>query len=854
MTRRRLAAGLAALAGLVVLALVASASVGVWSVRRAYPEYEGTAEIPRLSAEVEVIRDENGIPHIYADTPEDLFRAQAYVHAQDRFWQMDFRRHVTSGRLSELFGEDQVETDAFVRTLGWTEVARAELPLISPESRRYFDAYADGVNAWLDQTDGGERGLAYTLLGLTGGDASPSRWTPVDSLSWLKAMAWDLRGNMQDEISRSLLAGSGLPVDRVEQLWPDPPADLAPPIVPDEYVSQQPPEALTGPDGAPVPLPPEAMAAVQEAADGLDAAPVTFGDGDGVGSNSWVVGGEHTESGAPLLANDPHLAPSMPSIWYQVGLHCREVGPACPFDVAGYSFAGLPGVIIGHNQDVAWGFTNLSPDVTDLYLEQVRGTTYRVGDDWIPLEVREETIEVAGGEDVTITVRSTRHGPLLSERDDDIESIGAAAQVEGEPTPGDDGYEVALRWTALDPGRTADAIFALNQATDWDSFRSAAALFDVPSQNLVYADTQGNIGYQAPGRVPVRTTYDGRYPVPGWTGQYEWAGYIPFAAMPSVLNPDQGYVVTANQPVTSDRYPFLLTADFDPGHRAGRIDELLAQAVDDGDPLDAADMSAIQMDAHSDAADILMPYLLELEAPKGYYGDGLRLLRDWDRSMTADSAAAAYFNAVWRNLLELTFHDDLPEDEWPDGGGRWFEVMRGLLENPADPFWDDVESEGGTETRDIILVEAARDARDEMTMEQGKDASKWEWGRLHALELTEQTFGTSGIGLVEWMFNRGPVEVGGGGSIVLANAWDAAEGYETVWSPSMRMIVDLDDLDASRWIDLTGISGHPFHDNYEDQTELWRDGETLPMRWSEDGIRAAGEHTFTFVPPEPTDP
>lgn len=851
MTRRRIAAGLAVLAGLVVLALVASASVGVWSVRRAYPDYDGTAEIPRLTADVEVIRDENGIPHLYADTPEDLFRAQAYVHSQDRFWQMDFRRHVTSGRLSELFGEDQVDTDAFVRTLGWTEVARAELPLLSPESRRYFDAYADGVNAWLDHTDGGDRGLAYTLLGLTGGDDAPSRWTPVDSLSWLKAMAWDLRGNMQDELSRSLLAAAGLPVDRVEQLWPDPPESLAPSIVPDEYVSPRLPEALAGADGAPVPLTPAAADAIQRAADGLDAAPVTFGDGDGVGSNSWVVAGDHTESGAPLLANDPHLAPSMPSIWYQVGLHCRDVGPACPFDVVGYSFAGLPGVVIGHNQDIAWGFTNLGPDVTDLYLEHVRGNSYRVGDDWVPLEVREETIRVAGGDDVTVTVRRTRHGPLLSDRDDDAEDVGEDARVEGESPPGD-AYEVALRWTALEPGRTADAIFALNRAADWDSFRAAASLFDVPSQNLVYADTDGNIGYQAPGRIPVRTTYDGRYPVPGWTGTYEWAGYIPFASLPSVLNPAQGYVVTANQPVTSDRYPFLLTGDFDPGHRAGRIDELLAERVGSGEPLDAGDLAAIQLDAHSDAADILVPYLLELGAPAGYYGDGLRLLRDWDLSMTADSAAAAYFNAVWRNLLELTFHDELSEDERPDGGGRWFEVVRNLLEVPGDPFWDDVDTENVTETRDIILVEAARDARDEMTREQGKDASKWEWGRLHALELTEPTFGTSGIGLVEWMFNRGPVDVGGGGSIVLANAWNAAEGYETVWSPSMRMIVDLGDLDASRWIDLTGISGHPFHDNYGDQTELWRDGETLPMRWDEDSVRDAGVHTFTFRPPEPT--
>ncbi|TDE08387.1 penicillin acylase family protein [Jiangella asiatica] len=858
------------MAGLVVLALVATASLGVWSTRRAYPDYDGTAEIPRLTGEVEVFRDENGIPHIYADTPEDLFRAQAYVHAQDRFWQMDVRRHITAGRLSELFGEDQVETDAFVRTLGWTDVAQAELPLISPESRRYFDAYADGVNAWLDGHDGGELGLAYTLLGLTGGDDSPDPWTPVDSLSWLKAMAWDLRGNMQDEATRALLAAE-LPVERVEQLYP-PPAPSVPPVVADQDVSTQLPPALVGPDGGPLPLPDGATAALRSTMSALAAAPVTLGSGTGIGSNAWAVAGEHTESGAPLLANDPHLAPGQPSIWYQVGLHCRDVGPECPFDVVGYSFAGLPGVVIGHNQDVAWGFTNLGPDVSDLYLEEVRDDTYRVGDQWVPMETREETIEVAGADDVTITVRETRHGPILSDHDDRLDDVGEAATSsdavaasadsdpdtvgegpddDDEPGPVDDGYEVALRWTALDPGRTADAIFALNQASDWESFRAAAALFDVPSQNLVYADVEGNIGYQAPGRIPVRTAADGRYPVPGWTGEYEWAGFIPFANLPSVLNPDGGLVVTANQPVTSDRYPFLLTADFDPGHRAARITELLTEAVESGEPLDTGVMADIQLDTHNAAADILLPHLLELDAPDGYYGDGLRLLADWGGAMESDSAAAAYFAAVWRNLMELTFHDDLPEDEWPDGGGRWFEVMRALLDEPDDPYWDDIRTESVVETRDLILVEAARDARDDMTVEQGKDASRWDWGRLHAMELTEQTFGTSGVGLVEWLYNRGPVEVGGGGSIVDATAWDAAEGYETVWAPSMRMIVDLGDLNASRWIDLTGISGHPFHEHYTDQTELWRDGETLPMRWDADDIRAAAEHTFTFVPPEP---
>lgn len=306
-------------AGIVVLALVATTAVTIWSVRRAFPEYDGSAEVQRLDGDVEIIRDAQGIPQIYADTAEDLFRAQGYVHAQDRFWEMDLRRHITAGRLSELFGEDQVETDAFVRTLGWREVAEQEIPLLSPETRRYLDAYADGVNSWLGERSGGELGLAYTLLGLTGGDTVPERWTAVDSVSWLKAMAWDLRSNLSDEIDRALLAGE-LPASRVEQLYPAYSDDVSAPIVADEDLPVTPPAATaSAPD-----VPGSALPALRSASEALAAAPEPMGGaGDGVGSNSWVVSGDLTESGEPLLANDPHLGPALPSIWYQVGLHCR---------------------------------------------------------------------------------------------------------------------------------------------------------------------------------------------------------------------------------------------------------------------------------------------------------------------------------------------------------------------------------------------------------------------------------------------------------------------------------------------------------------------------------------------------
>ncbi|MGH8775048.1 MAG: penicillin acylase family protein [Jiangellaceae bacterium] len=845
MTRRRLKIGLAVVAGVVVLALVAGTAFVVWSVRRPFPDYGGTAALPGLQGDVEVVRDEHGIPQIYADTAEDLFRAQGYVHAQDRFWEMDFRRHVTAGRLSELFGEDQVDTDTFIRTLGWRRVAEQELPLLRPATRRYLEAYAAGVNAWLDGRSGGELGLAYTLLGLTGGDNSPEPWGPVDSLAWLKAMAWDLRGNMEDEIDRSLLAAE-LPVERIEQLYPDYPYDQNAPIVDDAYLSAGGRVGDAAARVAPTSLPAEAVQAMLTVSRAVAGVPDLLGDGPGVGSNSWVVDGSMTASGSPLLVNDPHLGPAMPSIWYQVGLHCRTVGAACPFEVAGFSFSGVPGVVIGHNAQVAWSFTNLSPDVSDLYLEQVDGDSYLVGDEMVPMETREETIQVAGEDPVTFTVRSTRHGPVLSDHDDESRDVGRAAPVDdGAPVRGD-GYAVALRWTALDPGRTADAIFSLNTAHDWDSFREAASRFEVPAQNLVYADVEGHVGYQAPGKIPIRRSGDGRWPAPGWSDTHEWVGFIPFDALPSVLDPDEGFIVTANQPVTSTAYPFLLTHDYDYGQRAQRIRDLIEQAG----PLDAEAMLDIHMDSHNTNAAALVPFLMDLDDEDGYYGDGLDLLRDWDFSQPPDSAPAAYFNAVWRNLLELTFHDELPEDQWPGGGGRWFEVVRHLLEAPDDPLWDDVTTDDVVEDRDTILRQAIRSGRDEMTRLQGKDADAWEWGRLHALELADPAFGASGIGPIEALVNRGPVEVGGGESIVQATGWTAPDGYETDWVPSMRMVVDLADLDASRWIDLTGVSGHPYHNHYGDQTEMWRTGQTLPMRWDEESIRDEAADTLRLVPAE----
>jgi penicillin amidase len=819
----------------IALALLATAVLAVVAVRRPWPQAEGDIEVAALDRPVDVYRDAFGVAHIYADTVDDLFAAQGFVHAQDRFWEMDVRRHTTAGRLAELFGPGQVDTDRVIRTMGWRRVAEQELGLLSPESIRILEAYADGVNAYLRDRDPGAIALEYTVLGLQRPGYRPTPWTPVDSLAWLKAMAWDLRGNTEDEAERVAYTAT-LDPSRVEQLWPDFPFDIRQPIV-------SAPSAAKVTAARPVPA---AIAddRVRPLLGGvsrhLAALPDLLGPaGADIGSNSIVVSGDRTASGLPLLANDPHLAPGQPSIWYQVALHCRMPSPECPYAVAGYSFSGLPGVVIGHNARIAWGLTNLGPDVADFVLERVTDDHYEFRGEPVPLDVHRETIRVAGGDDVPMRIRASRHGPLLSDVLDSVAEVGVLAPAGG----GAPDLAVALRWTALQPGTTFDALAALNVASDWKDFRAAAADFDVPSQNLVYADVDGTIGYQAPGRIPVRAAADdGRWPVPGWDGRHEWHGYVGFDDMPRVHEPAEGFVVTANQPVVVDGSGPFLSRDHAYGWRSQRLRDLLA----DRRGLTPDDLSHMQLDAHNGVADTLVPMLEVIDVP-----DDVAAARDllprWDRQQTVDSAAGAYFAAVWRHLLLRTFADDLPPETVIDGGGRWMEVVRRLASRPQASWWDD-RTTAAAEQRDDMLHAALVDAHTELADRLGEDVTSWRWGDLHILTLRHPTLGSSGIGPIERTFNRGPVGVGGGPSIVDANGWTASVGYEVDWVPSMRMVVDLSDFDASRWIDLTGVSGHAFSDHYTDQVAHWASGGSIPMRWSRTAVDAAAAARLRLVP------
>ncbi len=876
-----------ALAVFVVVAVAASVlAVGV--TRRSFPQTDGEVTLSSLQGQVDVLRDAQGVAHIYADTSADLFRAQGFVAAQDRFFQMDMRRHITAGRLSELVGSGAVKTDTVIRTMGWRKVAEQELGMLDPSTRQYLQAYAAGVNDYLADKSPSQISLEYVVLGQSVPLAPIEKWDQVDSLTWLKAMAWDLRGNYEDELARARLEGS-VTSAQMDDLYPDYPFDTNAPILSsDEWkpgpnaadALTVPPPLIEGPapliegpgssdegnpnedasspsDDASVIEGPSAEVAYGRTLGVLDEIPQLIADGEGVGSNSWVVSGEHTESGKPLLANDPHIGVTQPSVWSQVGLHCRELSDACPFDVTGFTFAGMPGVIIGHNQSITWGFTNLDPDVTDFYLEDTSGDRYLRDEEMVPVDTRAEVISVAGGDDVEILVRSTEHGPILSDVLDPVAQAGVSPPIAGETSR--ERYAVSMAWTGLVPARTADAVFMLNAATDWDTFREAAANFAVPAQNMVYSDTDGNIGYQAPGMVPIRESATpgapaGYWPSPGWDSAYDWQGFVPFDAMPNVLNPADGVIVAANQAVTQGDGPFL-TSEWDKGYRSQRIADLLATEMKAG-PLTVETMERIQYDTFNPFADTLLPYLLDANlGTDPFYAEPVELLESWDRGApkgeSEQGSAAMFYYAIWSSLLDLTIDDELPLDLQEAGSSRSMLVVSNLLEDPENAWWDDQRTPGIIESRDTIIKKAMTNARLQLTEDISKNPDDWQWGgALHSLTARHQVLGDDPVpSIVQSIFNQGPFPMPGGSSLVNANNWDAGtDSFSITSAPSMRMVVDLGNLDSSVWINQGGNSGHVFHRNYDDQMQPWIDGETYPWPHSAEAVKGVSESTLSLVP------
>ena len=660
------------------------------------PSYDGDEALPGLDAPVEVVRDAQAIPHIYAQSARDGAFAMGYVHAQDRLWQLELQRRIGQARLAAVVGEPGVETDRFLRTLGLYRVAERNFERLAPEAQAIYEAYAAGVNAWLE-TRSGLLPLEFQLLG-----HEPEPWRPADSLVWLKIMAWDLGDNFSDELLRARLAGK-LDREQLQDLW-----------------AQHPDDPPMGPHGeAPVFDP----AGIDYAA--LDAATkgaVPALRASGLGSNAWVLSGAHTESGKPLLANDPHLRLEIPSVWYLAHISTPE------FEVVGATLPGLPFPLLGRSRNLAWGFTNTGPDVQDLFIERIDpddSARYLAPEGSLPFDVRTETIEVSGEEAIELTVRETRHGPVISDVLEDTEEYLEA------------GHVLAFSWTALDDDDlSAQALLGATTAADWHGFVEALRDLAVPQQTIVFADADGNIGYVAPGHVPIRASGQGHMPAPGWTGEHDWVDRIPFEALPRDTNPASGRIVSANNRMVALDYPYYLSDDWTPPYRARRIEALL-----DARPRhDVASFSAIQQDLVSLAAARLTPVLLGLAEPSNdTMRQALAMLSDWDHGMQRDRSEPLIYMAWVRELMRVLFADELGpvfEDYWKI---RTEVIHRVLGEREA--WCDDVTTAGEQESCAEAVSRALKVSLEYVAATYGEDMEDWRWGEAHAVHMKNRILG-----------------------------------------------------------------------------------------------------------------
>lgn len=838
---------------LIIVLVITLMGLTTYTIRKSFPQENGTIAIRGLEGEVKVLRDEWGIPQVYAASDHDLFLAQGYVTAQDRFWQMDFWRHIGSGRLSEMFGESQLEKDKFLRTMGWKKIAEQEFAeTLDAITKANLQAYAEGVNAYLESHQGSALSLEYAVLKLLNRDYHPEPWQPIHSILWGKVMAYDLSTNLGDEIERTILLKS-LPQSRVDELFPGYPQDF-PVILPDFKVAareaQQTQKDLED-TNLPIIALKEITPQLKSIASNVSAMEEVLGaTGVGVGSNSWVISGKRTATGKPILADDPHLAVQMPSIWYEIGLHCHSTANLtnnCPYNVTGFSFAGVPGIIVGHNNRIAWGVTNVMSDTMDLYIEKINPQNpnqYEMNGKWVDMQLVKEEIKVASQEPVNQIVRYTQHGPILSDVFSPLQKFDENSSVEIPKN-----YAVSLRWNALEPSRLIAATQEINRAQNWQDFRAAASKFETAAQNLIYADIDGNIGYQMPGKTPIRKKGDGRYPVPGWNNQYDWQGYIDFEELPYSFNPQQGYIITANNAVVDESYPYIITKDWVRGYRAKRIDEIIANTKS---PLSLADIKLIQADNLDLNARDLIPILKSISFDDSRVENARQLLLNWDFKLKIESPESTIFETFWKKLLALTFNDELPKDYRPDGSDRWYTVVKNLATQPNNLWWDN-RNTSELENRDEIFKLAFVETVDELENSLGSNPEKWNWGKLHQINFRNVTLGKSGVFLIEKLFNRGTYQAAGDGETINANRWKANQSsFEVTHIPSFRMILDLAKFDNSQAIHSTGQSGHAFNRHYTDMIEPWRNVEYHSMFWEDEKIDETSESKLLLIPSQLT--
>jgi penicillin amidase len=762
--------------GVTALGAAATAAAWHWLARRPLPKQEGTIEVPGLEGRVRVRRDRWGVPHIEADSRADLHFAQGFCHGQDRLWQMDFYRRVVSGRVSEMAGEEGLPIDRLMRTLGIRRIAEREAANLDPELRALLERFCDGVNAAAASAKA--MPFEMQLLRL---DFAP--WRPVDILGLGKLLAFGLSTNWERELLRA---------DMVRALGPELTAKLDPAYPADNPVVTQ--EAWSG-DGLAI-------------AEQIDAVRRSMGlAAEASGSNNWAVSGALSATGSPLIAGDPHLPPSMPGIWYQVGLTHGDRF------VRGASLPGMPGVYMGQNNDVCWTFTNVMADVQDLFVERVEGENYLFEDEWRPLEVVREEIVVKGrAEPEVLDVRITHHGPIVNE------ALGA-----------DEAEPLALRWATLDEPTTFRGMFELHDIGSGPELVAGLEGHTSPASNLVWADRHGSIGYKLIGRLPLRRGGCPDLPKPGWTGEFEWEGTIPYDELPETVDPESGFLVTANNRIVGDEYPHHITSEWLDGFRARRIEQLLRRS----DEHDIEGFEEMQSDNLSIPGLEAARRLGRLAPPGQRERSALERLRSWDGRLDPDSIAGTIYQAfllrLAREVARAIIGDRDLAERWLDRADngfmphvtspwRWHSHLMGL--------WEEGDAELIGRPWDELALESLSGALDDLGDRFGPDPEGWRWGHVHEMEFPHP-LGEANP-LLRKLLNRS-LKAGGAQETVSQIAYDPNDPYRAVWAPSWRMVADPTAPERSRWQMFTGQSGHPASPHYDDLQPDWLEGRTQPM-------------------------
>jgi penicillin amidase len=813
---------------------------------RSLPTLSGTVKVSGISAPVEIVRDADGIPHVFGKTTHDALYGLGYVHAQDRLWQMEFQRRIGHGRLSEIFGAATISQDRFLRTVGFGRVARSAWDRLPDDARRKIDAYTSGVNAFLEGRHGSALPPEFTMLGF-----EPEPWSGPDVIVWSKMMAWDLSANYAYELLRhDLSAHIGGP--RVVELLPRYPLDglsiLDVPRPAEETNSAranaEPPGAgrasPAGPRSSPGSVATTSWSGAFEAA-------LSKGDSrvrtllqagartEGLGSNNWVVDGTMTASGKPMLANDPHLGTNVPSLWYLAHVSGGDL------DLIGATLPGTPAVAIGRNHYIAWGATNMFADVQDLYLERLdaSGLNAEFRGAYEPLRVIKETIKVSGRDPIEVTVRMSRHGPLVS---DAINANNAESDDATKPAPLE---PLAFRWTALeDEDHTVAAFLRLNSARNWTEFTDALRLFVVPSQNFVYADIDGHIGYYAPGRVPIRAIGDGSFPAQGWTGAMEWVGWVPFERLPHVFDPASHMIVTANHRPAPPDFGYFLGAEYHQPFRAQRITDLIRQKS----RLTPEDFRSIQADTFSNHARSLLPLLLARVRPEETIDRrAVDLLRRWNFDAAGDRAEPAIMQAWFLALARSIVVDELGPD-LSDRYGRRFTFVHRFLVNTltagGSQWCDDVRT-AARETCDGVVTGALHDAVGVLRRKLGDDPRQWRWDAVHRAYFPHQ--GLDAVAALRPLLSRSRPN-GGDWSTVNVGAVAVDQPFEQLEIPGYRQIVDLSPANDSRFLDAVGISGHVLSKHYDSFLDDWQAVRHRPMRMDRATIERGAAGTLRLIP------